>query len=201
MNTSFTYQTIAAAATSEFKDRSSKFLGYTFPVETIEDCKMFLKQIKELHPKATHHCFAYRLGKGNLVFRASDDGEPSGSAGKPILGAIDSLELTNTLAIVVRYYGGTMLGVPGLINAYKTTAKDALLLSEMIIKEETITCILEFDYNLTSTVNQALSQVDAIHFKTDNLLFCKKEIKIPLSKAELAKEIFSKIHNLQFQFL
>jgi uncharacterized YigZ family protein len=195
----FTYQTIANETTSEFKDRGSKFIGYTFPVETVEECKAKLKQIKEMHPKATHHCFAYRLGTDKNNYRASDDGEPSGSAGKPILGVIDGAALTNTLAIVVRYYGGTMLGVPGLINAYKSTIKLALELSQIVVKEETQLFELEFDYHLTSVVNQALIKVDAIHYKTDNLLFCKKEVQIPLSKVAMAMDVFQKIHNLVFR--
>jgi uncharacterized YigZ family protein len=201
MQSKFTYQTITNTATSEFKDRGSKFLGYVFPVENIDDCKLNLKNIKELHPKATHHCFAYRLGTDNINFRASDDGEPSGSAGKPILGAIDSLEITNVQAIVVRYYGGTMLGVPGLINAYKCTAKDALMASTIIVKEEMEIFELEFDYNLTTLVNQTILKLDAIQQSTENLLFCKKQIQIPISKVENAIEIFSKIHNLVFRKL
>ncbi len=195
----FTYQTIANENTSEFKDRGSKFIGYTFPVETLEECKAKLKQIKVMHPKATHHCFAYRLGTDKNNYRASDDGEPSGSAGKPILGVIDGAALTNTLAIVVRYYGGTMLGVPGLINAYKSTIKLALELSQIVVKEETQLFELEFDYHLTSLVNQALIKVDAIHYKTDNLLFCKQEVQIPLSKVAMAMDVFQKIHNLVFR--
>jgi uncharacterized YigZ family protein len=201
LDTQFTYQTIINTGISEFKDRGSKFLGYVFPIENVEDFKMHLKSIKELHPKATHHCFAYRLGADKNIFRASDDGEPSSSAGKPILGAIDSAELTNVLAIVVRYYGGTMLGVPGLINAYKTTAKEALIATEKIVLEKTETFELEFDYQLTSIVNQALQKLNALHQSTENLLFCKKMVKIPYSQVANAMDIFGKMHNLVFRKL
>jgi uncharacterized YigZ family protein len=113
------YYTIEKESVAEFKDRGSRFLAYAFPVQNTDDFKKRLKALKEEHPKAAHHCFAYRIGNDNNVFRSGDDGEPSGSAGKPILGQIDSKGLTNTAIVVVRYFGGTLLGVPGLINAYK----------------------------------------------------------------------------------
>src|SRR4051794_33870893 len=116
------YYTIEKESAAEFKDRGSKFIGYAFPVTTINECKEKLAAIKKEHPKATHHCFAYRIGIDGMNYRVSDDGEPSGSAGRPILGQIDSRQVINTLIIVVRYFGGTLLGVPGLINAYKTAA-------------------------------------------------------------------------------
>ena len=120
------YNTIEKPATAEFKDRGSKFLAYVYPVQLIEEFKIRLADLKKEHPKAVHHCFAYRLGTDKNNFRVSDDGEPSGTAGRPILGQIDSKELTNVVIIVVRYFGGTLLGVPGLINAYKTSASMVL---------------------------------------------------------------------------
>jgi uncharacterized YigZ family protein len=114
------YKTINQPASAEFKDRGSKFIAFAFPVETPDDFKNHLQQLKKEHPKAVHHCFAYRIGTDGNNFRVSDDGEPSGTAGKPILGQIDSKEVTNVAVIVVRYFGGSLLGVPGLINAYKT---------------------------------------------------------------------------------
>ena len=113
------YYTIEKPAYAEYKDRGSRFLAYAFPAQSVEEFKKRLRELKEEHPRAAHHCAAYRLGADGQTFRASDDGEPSGSAGKPILGQIDSKELTNTAVVVVRYFGGTLLGVPGLINAYK----------------------------------------------------------------------------------
>src|SRR5215510_1222086 len=128
------YYTIEKEATAEFKDRGSKFIGYAFPVSSVEGFKEKLNEVKKLHPKATHHCFAYRLGLDGNAFRVSDDGEPSGSAGRPILGQIDSKQLTNTLIVVVRYFGGTLLGVPGLINAYKTAASLVLQVTPVVPK-------------------------------------------------------------------
>ncbi|HSN09075.1 MAG TPA: YigZ family protein, partial [Hanamia sp.] len=105
------YFTIETTAVAEFKDRGSKFLAYSFPVKNINDFKKHLQNLKKEHPKAVHHCFAYRIGTDGNVFRTSDDGEPSGTAGKPILGQIDSKNLTDILIVVVRYFGGTLLGV------------------------------------------------------------------------------------------
>src|SRR5262245_49830331 len=131
MNADF-YNTIEKTSAAEFKDRGSKFIAYTFPIAN--DFKEKLALIKKEHPKATHHCFAYRLGLDSNNFRVSDDGEPSGSAGRPILGQIDSKQLTNVLVIVVRYFGGTLLGVPGLINAYKNSAALALQVTPVVRK-------------------------------------------------------------------
>jgi uncharacterized YigZ family protein len=197
----YTYQTINTECIAEFKDKGSKFIGYSLMIETTEEFKQKLKIIKELHPKATHHCFAYRLGISNNNYRASDNGEPNGTAGKPILGTIDSLQLTNTLVVVVRYYGGTMLGVPGLINAYKTTAKLALENCVVVTKEQTKLAELEFDYNLTAIVAQSLAKIQATDLQTENLLFCKKLVNIPVSKIQIATEIFDKIHNLAVKWL
>jgi putative IMPACT (imprinted ancient) family translation regulator len=110
----FHYNTIEQTAMAEFKDRGSKFIAYAYPAQTIDHCKKFVAQLKKEHPKAVHHCFAYRLGVDGVTFRVSDDGEPSGTAGRPILGQIDSKELTNILVVVVRYFGGSLLGVPSL---------------------------------------------------------------------------------------
>src|SRR6187551_833896 len=124
--------TIEKPSVAEYKDRGSKFLAYAFPISTADDFKKRLKELKEEHPKAAHHCFAYRLGNDKNNFRSSDDGEPSGSAGKPILGQIDSKELTNVAVVVVRYFGGTLLGLPGLINAYKTSTSLVLQLTAIV---------------------------------------------------------------------
>ena len=135
MSKDFVYRTIEQPAMAEFKDRGSKFLAYGFPIQNADDFKKHLQQLKKEHPKAAHHCFAYRIGIDANTFRVSDDGEPSGSAGKPILGQIDSKEFTNTLVVVVRYFGGTLLGVPGLINAYKTATALALQLTPIVQKQ------------------------------------------------------------------
>src|SRR6478735_5667128 len=146
------YKTIEKPSVDEYKDRGSKFLAYAFPMESADDFKKRLKQLKDEHPKAAHHCFAYRIGVDGNNFRSGDDGEPSGSAGKPILGQIDSKELTNVAVIVVRYFGGTLLGVPGLINAYKTSTSLALQLTPIVQKPVLELYELQFDYTLMNEV-------------------------------------------------
>src|ERR1700744_996267 len=140
------YYTIEKTTVAEFKDRGSKFIGYACPVKTVDEFKDRLNEIKKEHPKATHHCFAYRLGLDGNTFRVSDDGEPSGSAGRPILGQLDSKELVNVLVVVVRYFGGTLLGVPGLINAYKSAAALALQMTPMAQKPVEKEYRVQFDY-------------------------------------------------------
>jgi uncharacterized YigZ family protein len=121
-----TYRTIAAPAEGIFRDRGSKFLGFAYPLENEAALKEILLQLKSAHPKANHHCWALRLGIDRSVFRLNDDGEPAGTAGRPVLNTLLSKDLTNIVVVVVRYFGGTLLGVPGLINAYKTVAVEAL---------------------------------------------------------------------------
>jgi uncharacterized YigZ family protein len=197
----YTYRTIETKSEAEFKDRGSKFIAYVFPVSSIEEFKIELKKLKELHPKANHHCSAYRIGRDKLTYRASDDGEPSGSAGKPILGVIDSNELTNVAIVVVRYFGGTLLGVPGLINAYKESSNSALQNSTIIEKEETNTYELEFDYTITSTIKQALHKLGAEIISTENLLFCKILARIPKKEFAAANKVLDEINTLQYKVL
>lgn len=173
------YKTIAASTTSLFKDRGSKFLGYSFPILSIDDVKAKINEVKKEHPKATHHCFAYRIGIDGLSFRASDDGEPSGSAGRPILGQIDSAGFTNVLVVVVRYYGGTMLGVPGLINAYKTATTEALQIATPIEKWICQRVEITLDYNVMSEVLYLLKQCEAEIIKQELQLFCSIIADIP----------------------
>src|SRR6478672_10861639 len=156
------YYTIDKPAVAEFKDRGSKFLAYAFPIQTVDDFKKRLKELKEEHSKAAHHCFAYRIGNDKNNFRSSDDGEPSGSAGKPILGQIDSKELTNTAVVVVRYFGGTLLGVPGLINAYKTVSSLALQLTPIAEKPILVSYELQFDYTLMNEVMMVVKRFGLI---------------------------------------
>jgi len=128
------YKTIKYRSESIYKDRSSKFIGIILPIENIEVVKKYLQEIKKEYYDATHHCYAYILGINKEVQFNSDAGEPVGSAGKPILNTLLSYEITNTLAIVIRYYGGTKLGIPGLINAYKTATQLAIENNEIITK-------------------------------------------------------------------
>lgn len=154
-----TYQTIDNQPTAEFKDKGSKFLAYAAAIKDTADLKHFLTQLRELHPKATHHCYAYRLGLDKLQnYRANDDGEPAGTAGRPILGQIDSHRLTNVVVVVVRYYGGVNLGVPGLINAYKNSAKLVLEQAQVVQRQLHDYYVLQFDYSLTNDVMRLLKR-------------------------------------------
>lgn len=121
-----TYKTLAAPVTGEYREKGSKFLAFAYPIRTDDEAKNLLQTLRSEHPKANHHCFAWRLGLDKNNYRLSDDGEPSGTAGRPILNTLYSQDVTNLLVVVVRYFGGTLLGVPGLINAYKAATADAL---------------------------------------------------------------------------
>ena len=179
------YLTLEKESMAEFKDRGSRFLAYAFPVSSPAEFKNRLNELKEEHPKAVHHCFAYRLGTDGNNFRSSDDGEPSGSAGRPILGQIDSKELVNTAIIVVRYFGGTLLGVPGLINAYKTAASFALQLNPIVKKPVTINYRLQFDCTILNDVMRIIKKNDCVILRQDLQLFCMIEASIPKSQLEL----------------
>jgi uncharacterized YigZ family protein len=179
------YLTIEKESLAEFKDRGSRFIAYAFPVLSADDFKKRLKEIKEEHPKAAHHCFAYRIGTDGNNFRSSDDGEPSGSAGRPILGQIDSKELSNIAIIVVRYFGGTLLGVPGLINAYKTSASFALQLNPTIKKPVLINYRLQFDYTILNEVMRIIKKNNCLILKQELQLFCIMETSIPKQNLEL----------------
>ena len=170
---------------AEFKDRGSRFLAYAFPVSTAVCFKKRLKELNEEHLKTVHHCFAYRIGTDGNNFRSSDDGEPSGSAGRPILGQIDSKELVNIAIIVVRYFGGTLLGVPGLVNAYKTSASFALQLNPIVKKPVLINYRLQFDYTILNDVMRIIKKNDCIILKQELQLFCMIEASIPRSQLEL----------------
>lgn len=180
------YNTIAKPSYAEFKDRGSKFLGYAYPIETVEDFKKYLQELKKLHPKAVHHCFAYRIGTDGNNFRSSDDGEPSGTAGKPILGQIDSKEITNVAIIVVRYWGGTLLGVPGLINAYKTASALALQVVPIVQKQIEKKYDLHFDYTQLNNVMRILKQYNCTIISQQSQLFCAIETGIPINRTQEA---------------
>jgi uncharacterized YigZ family protein len=190
----FFYNTIEQPAIAEFKDRGSKFLAYSFPVTSIDVCKKHLAALKKEHPKAVHHCLAYRIGIDGSTFRVSDDGEPSGSAGRPILGQIDSKQLTNILVVVVRYFGGTLLGVPGLINAYKTATSLALQLSPIVQKPVEINYTLHFDYHQMNEVMMIVKQYNCSVVEQLAQLFVELKIGIPKHRLE---EVLNKITDMQ----
>lgn len=197
METSLKYRTIASTGTSDFRDRGSKFLGYSFPVSTVDEIKKFVTALKKEHPKAGHYCVAWRLGIDGNQFRATDDGEPSGSAGRPILGQIDSLGLTNVLVVVLRYFGGTLLGVPGLINAYKTAAAGALENLPTIERWVEIPVVLTFDYATMGEVLYLLKQYEATVYNQELHLFCRIEAGIPTHLLAECKSKISEIRGVE----
>jgi uncharacterized YigZ family protein len=191
------YYTIEKTSVAEFKDRGSKFIAYAFPIADVNGFKENLAAIKKEHPKATHHCFAYRLGLDGNNFRVSDDGEPSGSAGRPILGQIDSKQVTNVLIIVVRYFGGTLLGVPGLVNAYKTAAALALQIIPIVQKPVEVNYFLQFDYTLMNDVMTIVKQFNCTVLSQDMQLFCRMKIGVPKNRLEEVLYKLKGFHSLE----
>jgi uncharacterized YigZ family protein len=184
------YYTIGKAASAEFKDRGSCFIAYACPIGSPEDFKARLNGIKREHPKATHRCYAYRLGLDGNSFRASDDGEPSGTAGRPILGQIDSRGLVDVLVVVVRYFGGTLLGVPGLIHAYRSAAALALQMTPVVQKQVEQEFRVHFDYTQMNEVMVLIRQYNCRIIKQDIQLFCDLLLAIPKSRvAEMSYKL------------
>ena len=184
MNQITTYQTLKSPIQEEFKDKGSRFLAFAYPVQTVEQVKKYVDDLRQEHHKARHLCYAYRFGVDGNQFRANDDGEPSGSAGRPILGQIDSFELTDVLVVVVRYFGGTLLGVPGLIHAYKTSTQMALENAQIIEKniEKTVRIRCEYPY-LNEAIRIAKNHQAEI-IEQDLQLDCRLTVRIPLANAE-----------------
>lgn len=173
-----TYKTIAQPSEGIFRDRGSKFIAYIFPIKSEEESKEILLRIKAEHPKARHHCWALRLTPDRNIFRLNDDGEPSGTAGRPILNTLLSFDVTNVFAVVVRYFGGTLLGVPGLINAYKSATVEALQAAEII--EKTVNDVYEitFDYLSMNDVMKVIKEEnpEILNQQFDNR--CSMEISV-----------------------
>ena len=179
------YLTIEGNAEAIFKEKSSKFLCYAYHVESEEEIAAFLEPLRKRYYDATHHCYAWRLGPFGEKFRANDDGEPSSTAGKPILGQLLSREITNCLIVVVRYFGGTKLGVPGLIAAYKESA--AMVLDEAKIVERTVDkrIKIEFSYTSMNDVMRIIKEEQPVIEEQifDNL--CSMTLSMRLSKADI----------------
>lgn len=154
------YKTISKPTEGEFRDRGSKFIAYAFEVKDEEEVKEQLEEVKRIHPKARHFCYAYQLGLDEDRYRANDDGEPSGSAGLPILNTIKSFEITDALIVVVRYFGGTLLGVSGLINAYKSAAIEALSTAKVIEKTVNKLIHIRFEYPQMNDIMQFVKTHD-----------------------------------------
>lgn len=181
------YKTISKPSIGEFKDRGSKFFAYAFPSYTEEEWQASLEEVKKEHFKARHHCYAFRLGMDKNNFRANDDGEPSGTAGRPILGQIDSFDLTNVFIVVVRYFGGTKLGTSGLINAYRTSAQLALENADVIEKSLDDIFQITFDYSLMSEVMNTVKKLELEIVEQDFGNIGK--LKIAIAKSDLEEKM------------
>ena len=190
------YLTIAEPAEAIFKERSSKFLTYAYPVESEAEIKELLDALRKQYYDATHHCYAYRLGAHGEMFRANDDGEPSGTAGKPILGQLLSANLTNCLVVVVRYFGGTKLGVSGLIQAYKESTAEVIAVSKII--EKTVDRVIQIDFDYTS-MNGVMRIVKEMNPRIDEQVFdniCKMSLRIRESEADILTAKLSKVEGV-----
>ncbi|MCF8465058.1 MAG: IMPACT family protein [Flavobacteriales bacterium] len=188
---STSYLTIEAATEGLFKDRGSKFLAYTYPITHAGEVKPLLEELKALHPSARHVCYAYQLGTDGNDYRANDDGEPNGSAGLPILNQIKSKEVTNVLVAVVRYFGGTKLGVSGLVTAYKEAAKDALEQAIVVEKVPMASIRLQFPHSSIGDVERTIRQhnwsIKDQYFGMD----CRWTVEVVEADLEHATELFS----------
>jgi uncharacterized YigZ family protein len=191
------FQTIEKTAEGLFKDKGSKFLAYAFPVETEDEIKEIIHQIKKGHYAARHHCFAWRLGAEKKQFRVNDDGEPSSTAGKPILGQIARFDVTNILIVVVRYFGGTLLGTSGLINSYREAAADALKNSVIIEKLVETDFIVEFPYLQMNTVMKIFKEENLPQKETRLELTCSIKTSVRKSEAERVLEKFMNIEGVK----
>ena len=188
------YNTIEKPSTAEFKDRGSRFIAFAFPISHVNEFKEKRESIKRQHPRATHYCFAYRMGPDRNNCRVSDDGEPPGTAGKPILGQIDSNKLTDVLIIVARYFGGTLLGTGGLVSAYKTAAALALEAAQPVQMAVYLRYRLLFDYTSMNEVMVIGKQFDCVIVQRDIGLFCSLVMDIPKNRRD---PVLQKLGNLR----
>ena len=189
------FKTISKSGEGVFKDRGSKFLGFTFHITNEDEIKDALYALRKEYYDARHHCYAYVLGDDRKTYRANDDGEPNHSAGDPILGQIHSYELTNILVVVIRYFGGTKLGVSGLINAYKTSAQLAIDNSTIVKEEVKATLILEYDYNVTNEVMRLVREFEIGIQDEQYLEYCLLIGNIRINKVNALKEKIQLLNN------
>ena len=181
MATNDTYKSIAEPAEGLFKDNGSRFIALAYPVETEAEVKEIVQRLRKEYHDARHHCYAYRIGLDGEPWRANDDGEPSGSAGRPILGQIDSAGLSDVLVVVVRYFGGIKLGIPGLIRAYKTSTADALAGARVIEKVAGRWYTLHFPYDSLPAVMKLAKDMDLPQRNQSFLSDCTLDVRVRLS--------------------
>jgi uncharacterized YigZ family protein len=196
-----TYRTIAAPAEGLFKDRGSRFLAFAFPVTTEDEIKIHLERLRKEHFGANHHCYAWRLGADKQRFRANDDGEPSGTAGRPILGQLQSFDLTNVAVIVVRYFGGTLLGAGGLVQAYKQSAAEALKAATIIENHITEVYTLHFSYDAMNAVMKLLKEFEAEQRSQVFEIECSLEFSVRMRDADALCTALKKLDNVELKWI
>lgn len=178
-----TYRTLAGPAEGLYKEKGSKFLAFAYPVHNLDEIKAHLEQLRKDYFDARHHCYAYILGPRKDAFRANDDGEPSGTGGRPIHGQLLSADLTDTLIVVVRYFGGILLGASGLANAYKTAARDAIDHATIIEKTIDARYRLSFAYEAMNDVMRILKEFDLKPENPNYALDCSLEVSVRQSQS------------------
>ncbi len=196
----FEFQTIKQpVADIIIREKGSKFIGFAFPVADEDEVRTALEKIRELHPKATHHCYAYRIGVEGQLYRANDDGEPSGSAGLPIYNQLLAHEITNVLVISVRYYGGTKLGVSGLVRTYKESAKETIEAAEIVTRELESILTVHFNFEKQNVIFTLLNKCDAqvLDFTSDQK--CSIKARIRLAEKENISAQLAEMHDIDFE--
>ncbi len=195
------YKTIEGISEGVFRDKGSKFIAKAYPVSSEKDVKLHLEQLKKQYYDATHHCYAYMLGFDKTAYRSNDDGEPSGTAGKPILGQILSNDLTNILIVVIRYYGGVKLGVPGLINAYKMSSADSIQHAKVVTRIVKEVYEIEFPYERMKDVMKIIKDELLEVINNDFGMKCVIEVAIRYTKSEQVIARFNKLNNLSIKHM
>lgn len=196
-----TYQTITQTSEGIFRDKGSKFIGYAYPIKLEADVKEIIAKLRSEHPKARHFCWALRLSPDRNVFKLNDDGEPSGTAGRPILNSLLSADVTNILVVVVRYFGGTLLGVPGLINAYKSATVEALGANEIITKTVNDVYELEFEYLMMNDVMRIVKEEQLNIIKQDFNTYCSLTFEVRKANLNVVIKKLDKIEGLKITYL
>jgi uncharacterized YigZ family protein len=193
-----TFYTISGFSKGLFKEKKSKFMAFAFPVSNEEEIKKYLAGLRKEFYDARHHCYAYILGYKKDLFRVDDDKEPSGTAGKPILGQIMSRKLTNVLVVVVRYFGGTLLGTGGLIKAYGNAAADALNKASIVEKTTNSTFRLTFGYQVLNIVMQIIKEEKAVQLNQIIDTICEIEFSVRNSRTKIIEEKLKRINTLKY---
>ena len=196
-----TYHTIAGPAEGLYKEKGSKFLAFAFPVRSVEEVKQHLERLRKEYFDARHHCYAYILGPRKDAYRVNDDGEPSGTGGRPIHGQLLSADLTDTLIVVVRYFGGILLGASGLANAYKAAARDAIDNAEVVEKTIDVSYRLHFEYALMNDVMRMLKELGVQPRNQEFNLDCRMDVSVRQSQSVRVYDALSKLYGLGIEVL